>query len=182
MNQAAKNDNNKQLLDPNNSNLTRDLLKKLDDAMNNKGINDKKMREIPNNLSKNLENGEDKVAQDLLDFVSDDLKKHGDEDEEIKDLDLQTLTNLSKFPGLMKQIMKNPDLWNKIKNDYADPDISNKKRGVLSTLFNNAAKSNYNVENMINNDKDGMKALLNKMIKEMFVILDAVVMKNVVQI
>jgi hypothetical protein len=36
VNQAAKNDNNKQLLDPNNSNLTRDLLKKLDDAINTK--------------------------------------------------------------------------------------------------------------------------------------------------
>ena len=166
VNSAVKDDNNKQLLEPTNSNLTRDLLKKLDDAINNKGINDKKMREIPNNLSKNLENGEDKLAQDLLDFAMDDLKKHGDEDQEIKDLDLQTLTNLSKFPGLMKQIMKNPDLWNKLKKDYVDPEVTNKKRGVLSTLFNNATKSNYNVENMINNDKDGMKALLNKMIND----------------
>ena len=50
--------------------------------------------------------------------------------------------------------MKNPNLWNKIKNDYIDPDIPNKKRGCFFTLFNNAAKLNYNVENMINNDLD----------------------------
>ena len=38
------------MLDPNNTNRTRDLLKKLDDAINKKGLNDKKMREIHNNL------------------------------------------------------------------------------------------------------------------------------------
>ena len=130
------------------------------------------MREIPYNLSKNLENGEDKIAQDLLDFVSDDLEKHGDEDKEIRDLDLETLTNLSKFPGLMKQIMRNINLWNKLKKDYIDPNISNKKRGNLSKLFNNSTKSNYNVENMINNDKEGINLLLNKMINEPIKSLD----------
>ena len=166
VNHAVNNDENKQMLDPNNTNRTRDLLKKLDDAINKKGLNDKKMREIPNNLSKRLENGEDKLAQDLLDFTLDDLQKHGDEDEEIKDLDLQTLTHLSKFPGLMKQIMKNDALWNNLKKEYVDPNVTNKKRGMLSTLFNNASKSNYNIENMINNDPQGIKALLDKMIND----------------
>ena len=35
---------------------------------------------------------------------------------------------------------------------------------MLSSLFNNASKSNYNIENMINNDPQGIKALLNQMI------------------
>ena len=43
---AAKKVNNKKLLEPNNSNLTRDLLKKQYNSINNKGINDKKVREI----------------------------------------------------------------------------------------------------------------------------------------
>jgi hypothetical protein len=64
----------------------------------------------------------------------------------------------------MKQIMKNQNLWNNLKKDYVDPNITNKKRGMLSSLFNNASKSNYNIENMINNDPQGIKALLNQMI------------------
>ena len=163
---AVQNDENKQILNPNNSHRVRDLIKKLNDAINNKGIDNKKIRYIPFNLSNKLESREDTIGQDLLDFVVDDLEKNGDKDEEIRDLDIQTLSNLSKFPGLMKQMIRNDNLWNKLKNNYFAPNLINKKRGVLSNLFKNATKSNYNIDNLINNDPQGIKALLNKMIND----------------
>ena len=164
VNHAVKSDNNNQLLDHNNTNKTSELLNKLDDAINNKGLNDKKLRQIPYHLSKRLENGEDKIGQDLLDFIIKDLKNHGDEDTDIKEIDMQTLTTLSNFPNLMKQIMKNPSLWDELKKNYLDPNITYQQRLMLAQLFNNAAQSNYNIESMINNDAQGIKALLNKMI------------------
>ena len=80
-----------------------------------------------------------------------------------KDVNYETLSNLSKFPGLMKAIMKKADLWNDLKKEYDEPELTHKKRGVLSTLFNNASKNNYNIENMINDDPEGIKNLLKKM-------------------
>ena len=50
-------------------------------------------------MTKGLQNGEYKVGQG---FINNDLDKRGDEDEEIKNLDTQTLAILSKFPELMK--------------------------------------------------------------------------------
>ena len=58
------------------------------------------------NLAKKIENGEDEVAKDLLDFTSKDLENNGKDNDEIKDMDIETLAALSKFPGLMKQIIK----------------------------------------------------------------------------
>ena len=64
----------------------------------------------------------------------------------------------------MKQIMKNPKVWDMIKKQYLAPNVTLKKRELLSNLLNNASKSNYNIENMINNDPQGIKALLDNMI------------------
>ena len=41
---------------------------------------------------------------------------------------------------------------------------TNKKRVVLSTLFNNASLSNYNVDNMISSNPAGVKGLLDTII------------------
>ena len=166
MNHAVKDDENNQLLEPNNTHRVRDLIKKLNDAIKDQKLNKPKMRYIPKNLSKKIDNGEDELAKDLLDFTMNDLEKNGKDNEEIKDIDIDTLSTLSKFPGLMKQIMKNANLWQDIKKDYNEPELIHKKRGVLSTLFNNASKNNYNIENMINDDPEGVKNLLKKMIHD----------------
>ena len=129
------------------------------------------MRTIPCNISKKLEN-EDKLGQDILDFVTDDLKNNGDENPEIKDIDLEILSNLSKFPGFMKQIIKNPNLWDIIKKEYGDPNITNKNRGNISNLLKNALKSNYNVESLINDDPQGIKMILDKIINNPMKSLD----------
>ena len=151
-------------MDPNNSHRVKDLIKFYNDSIKKPELNKPKMRYIPKNLSKKLENGEGDIAKDILNSTIEDLEKNGKENEEIKDLDLDTLANLSKFPGLMKQIMKNGDLWKQLQKEYNEPELSNKKRGVLSNLFNNASKNNYNIENMINEDPEGVKNLLKKMI------------------
>ena len=63
----------------------------------------------------------------------------------------------------MKQMMKNGNiLGNKdrlfrTKSTY---------RLRLAKLFNNATQSNYSIENMINNDTQGIKGLLDKMIND----------------
>ena len=171
VNHAVKNDEKNLLVDPNNAIRLRELINKLNTAINDKGIDDKKLREIPNNLSKKLENGEDKVAQELLDFTLNDLAKHGN-DPEVAYYDELTLANLSKFSGLMKQIMKNDGIWRKLKQEYQDPNLTYEKRLMLSKLFNNATKNNYNVENMIENDPQGMKALLNRLIDDPVKTLD----------
>ena len=158
-----KNDENNQLLDPSNTHRVRDLIKKINDALNKKGQKLDKLRFIPYELSKKLDNGDDKLGQDILDFVMEDLEKHGN-DENVRDISMQTLANLSKFPGLMKQIMKNEKLWNQLQKDYATPKLVNKKRVVLSTLFNNASLSNYNVDNMISSNPAGVKGLLDTII------------------
>ena len=172
VNHAVKDDENNQLMDPNNSHRVRDLIKKLNDAIKNQDLNQPKMRHIAKNLSKKIENGEDELAKDLLDFTMNDLEKNGKDNEEIKDLDMDTLATLSKFPGLMKAIMKKADLWNDLKKEYDEPELTHKKRGVLSTLFNNASKNNYNIENMINDDPEGIKNLLKKMINDPVKTLD----------
>ena len=166
INNAVKNDINNQILEPSNNHRVRDMIKKINDSINkNKCNNLKKLRYIPYELANNLENGEDNLGQDLLDFVTDDLEKHGD-DEEIEDIDYKTIAKLSKFPGLMKQIMKNPKLWDDIKKEYSNPKLMKKKRGIVSTIMHHCALSNYNIENMINEDPDGIKAILHKMIHE----------------
>ena len=101
-----------------------------------------------------------------------DIENNGKDNEEIKDINMETLSILSKFPSLMKQIMKKPNLWQEIKKDYNEPELTLKKRGVLSTLFNNASKNNYNIENMINEDPEGVKNLLKKMIHDPVKTLD----------
>jgi hypothetical protein len=164
VNHAVKDDENNQIMDPNNSHRVKDLIKFYNDSIKKPELNKPKMRYIPKNLSKKLENGEGDIAKDILNSTIEDLEKNGKENEEIKDLDLDTLANLSKFPGLMKQIMKNGDLWKQLQKEYNEPELSNKKRGVLSNLFNNASKNNYNIENMINEDPEGVKNLLKKMI------------------
>ena len=158
-----RNDDNNQLLDPSNTHRVRDLIKKINDSINNKGQNWEKLRFIPCELSKKLDNGDDKIGQDILDFVMNDLEKHGNDDK-VKQINMETLANLSKFPGLMKQIMKNGKVWNDLLRQYADPKIINKKRQILSTMFNNATLSNYNVDNMITNNPSGLKSLLNTII------------------
>ena len=165
VNHAIKSDENNYLVDPNNANRLRELINKLDTAINVKGVNDKKLREIPKNLSEKIPNGEDKVGQEILDFIFNDLAKHGN-DPDVRYLDELTLCNLSKFQGLMKQIMKNDGIWKRLKQEYQDPNITYEKRLMLAKLFNNATKNNYNIENMIDNDPQGMKALLDKMIND----------------
>ena len=163
--QTIKNDDNNQILDPSNSHKVRDIIKKLNNTINKPEFQWPKLRAIPKNISKKLQN-EDKVGQDILDLVVDDIKKNGDKDPEVKDMNYETLANLSKFPGYMKQIIKNPELWDKLKKDYEDPNIPNKKRANLSNIFKNALKSNYDVESLINDDPKGIKALLDKIVKE----------------
>ena len=166
VNHAVKDDENNQILEPNNSHRVRDLIKKINDAIKNQDLNKPKMRYITKNLAKNIENGEDEVAKDLLDFVANDLENNGKDNEEIKDMDIETLATLSKFPGLMKQIIKKPNLWKALKKEYDEPELTHKRRGPLSTIFNNASKNNYNIEDLINGDPDGVKDLLKKMIHD----------------
>ena len=166
VNHAVKNDESNQILEPGNAVKARLLLKKLNKAIEeeNQFLNKPSLRSIVKNLSKKLESGEGDVAKDLLDFTMNDLEKNGKSDEEIKNTDMETLVVLSKFPGLMKQIMKNKDLWSDIKKEYCQPELDNKKREALATLFNNASKNNYNIENMINEDPETLKKILQNMI------------------
>ena len=144
VNHAVKDDENNQLLEPNNSHRVRDLIKKINDAIKNQDLNKPKMRYISKNLAKKIENGEDEVAKDLLDFTSKDLENNGKDNDEIKDMDIETLAALSKFPGLMKQIIKKPSLLKLLKKEYDEPELIHKKRAPLATIFNNASKNNYN--------------------------------------
>ena len=166
VNHAVNDDENNQLLDPSNTHRVRDLIKKINDAIKNQELNKPKMRYMSKNLAKRIENGEDDLAKDLLDFTANDLEKDGKDNDEIKDMDIEALSSLSKFPGLMKQIMKKPNLLNLLKKEYDEPELIHKKRGALSTIFNNASKNNYNIENMINDDPEGVKNLLKKMIHD----------------
>ena len=172
VNYSIKNDENNQILEPSNNHRVRDMIKKINDSINNKGHNIVKMRYIPFELSNKLENGEDKLGQDLLDFAMDDLEKHGDEDEGIKETNYKTIAKLSKFPGLMKQIMKNPKLWKNLINEYSNPKLINKRRGIISTILHNCSLSNYNIENMIKNEPEEIKTILHKMINEPITTLD----------
>ena len=167
-----KDDEKNQIMDPNNGHRVKDLIKFYNDSIKKPELNKPKMRYIPKNLSKKLDNGEDDIAKELLNSTMEDLEKNGKENPEIKDIDLDTLATLSKFPGLMKQIMKKPDLWKDLQKEYNEPDLIHKKRLPLSNLFNNASKNNYNIENMINEDPEGVKNLLKKMIYDPVKTLD----------
>ena len=119
-----------------------------------------KLRFIPYELSKKLDNGDDKLGQDILDFVMEDLEKHGNNENK-----RHKYANFSQFVEISKINETNYEkLWNQLQNDYATPKLVNKKRVVLSTLFNNASLSNYNVDNMISSNPAGVKGLLDTII------------------
>ena len=152
--------------DHNNVNRTRELINQLDTLINTKGYNDKSLTEIPQDLSKRLVNGKVKIGQDLLKFTIKDLNIHGDEDPDIKIIDCQYLTSLSKFPNLMKQLIRSDAIWHDLLKGYEDREITYENRLLLGNLFNNEKQSNYNIENMINNDPKTMKNILDVMINK----------------
>ena len=166
VNHAVNDDERNQLLEPDNSSRMKDLVKNLNEAIENPELNKPEMRFIAKNLSKKIENGEDELAKDLLDFTMKDLEKNNKDNEEIKDINMDTIATLSKFSGQMKQIMKNENVFQQLQKDNEEPELVTKKRGVLATVFNNASKNNYNIENMINDDPDGVKSLLKKIIHD----------------
>ena len=81
-------------------------------------------------------------------------------------MDCQSLTSLSKFPNLMKQLIRSDAVWHDLLKGYEDPEITYENRLMLANLFNNATQSNYNIENMINNDPKTMKNILDVMINK----------------
>ena len=127
------------------------------------GANDVSLRDVPKILSSKMENNDD-VNDKILNFAADDLIKN-EENKDIKAKDLETIANLSKYSGPMKNIMKNDKLWTTLKNMYAKEDDLN-NRALLSEIFRNATKNNFTIENLINNDADAIKLIFNKVLTD----------------
>ena len=170
INGTIEGDTNSLIVDSSNTQGMKNILDKLYSTINDIGINDANLRDIPKNISSKIENN-DEVNGRLVDFVSDDLDKYGSDDK-IKYKDIETLANVSKFSGPIKQIMKNDVLWKRLKDEYNKPDLTNEQRQMLATIFRNANKSNYNVESLINNDEEALKLVFNKVLGETIKSLD----------
>ena len=147
---------------PANEELVGNMMDKLGETIA-VGANDVSLRDVPKILSSKMENNDD-VNDKILNFAADDLIKN-EENKDIKAKDLETIANLSKYSGPMKNIMKNDKLWTTLKNMYAKEDDLN-NRALLSEIFRNATKNNFTIENLINNDADAIKLIFNKVLTD----------------
>lgn len=143
-----------------NDETVNNIIDKLDESIN-VGADQPGLRDIPKVLSSKVENN-DEVNDKILNFAAEDMMKNKDKPE-IKEKDLETISNLSKYSGPMKNIMKNEKLWSTLKTMYAE-EKDMKNRGLLAEIFRNATKNNFTIENLINNDTDAIKLIFNKVL------------------
>ena len=165
MGEAIKNDKNNNIVDPNEPTKVRDLINRINNMIKNFGNDDKgKYRFIPLNVSRKCNDDED-VNNALIDFVHQDVKRKKTDIPEIKFIDLEILSNVSKHPGSMKAILKNDDLWKLITSEGANPNLSIKHRGIVASLIKNATASNYDTQNIIKRDPKFLKEFIKKVLK-----------------
>ena len=154
-------DNSNSIIGKNNGKV-KELIEKLNDLIKKNNINEQFIRNIPKIISSKIENDEE-ICVKILDFISEDLINNKD-NLEIKNTNLETLSNLSKFQSVLNLIQKNTNLFNLLKEEYSKENIQLELRQSLSVIFNNISKSNYNIESLINSDPDLIKLLFIKVL------------------
>ena len=151
------------IIDFNNNGRVKELIDKINNLIKSNQINEPFLRNILKMISSKIENGNDDLLERFLNFVPEDTVNNK-EVSEIKNINLQTISNLSKFQSSIKTIMKNESLFNLIKEEYSKEDLPIESRQSLSLIFNNISKSNYNIENLIDSDPNSIKLIFIKVL------------------
>ena len=102
------------------------------------------------------------LSEKVLDFIIEDLKKDPPKDLEIN---LDSLSTISKDISTIKNIINNDEINSLILKIYNDKDnLKPSERRNISTLYNNLLKNTFNVENIIEQKPEIIKATLDKVV------------------
>ena len=116
---------------------------------------------IFNILAHNLENAS-QIYDKITEFIADDFKQTPQKE---IDLNLDTLAAQTKYASAVKYLLNNIDLEKAIHELYKDENINVQKRRNISTIYNNLTKNTYNVDNIIQEDPDFIKTIIQKVNK-----------------
>ena len=111
------------------------------------------------------------LLENTLEFILDDLNETPPRELEIN---LDSLTTLSKDISIMKHLITNDQLSSVLLNLYNDKqNLTLPQRRNISTIFNNLSKNTFNVESIIENKPEIIKSILDKVVEKENVIKDA---------
>ena len=111
------------------------------------------------------------LLEKTLEFILDDLKETPPKE---LDINLDSLTTLSKDISTMKNLITNDQLTSVLLNVYNDKqNLTLPQRRNISTIFNNLSKNTFNVENIIENKPEIIKSIVDKVVQKENIIKDA---------
>ena len=123
---------------------------------------------IFNNLAHNLENASE-IYEKITEYIADDFKQSPQKE---IDLNLDTLAEQTKNASAVKYLLNNKELEKAIHELYKDDNISIQRRRNISNIINNLTKNTYNVDNIIQEDPELIKTIMEKVSKSENVIKD----------
>ena len=123
---------------------------------------------IFNILAHNLENASE-IYEKITEFIADDFKQTPQKE---IDLNLNTLAEQTKNASAVKYLLNNKELEKAIHELYKDDNIDVQRRRDLSNIINNLTKNTYNVDNIIQEDPELIKTIMEKVSKSENVIKD----------
>ena len=168
---SLENDNKNIILEKISSNKVLDLIEKLKSTINIKQNNKPSLRKIPLLIAKKTEINNE-INQILYNFAVEDLNKYGKNNENIKKLDIEILSYLSKYYIIMKQILLDKNLWKFLKDEYSKNNLPNDERLHLAIIFRNSTKNKANLDQLIKNDSNCIQIIFSKVLKDTITSLD----------
>ena len=123
---------------------------------------------IFNILAHNLESASE-IYEKITEFIADDFKQTPQKE---VDLNLDTLAEQTKYASGVKYLLNNKELEKSIHEIYKDDNISTQRRRNISNIYNNLTKNTYNIDNILQEDPDLVKTMLEKVSKSENVIKD----------
>ena len=97
----------------------------------------------------------DEIIEPILNFIID----NNENDNENKIIELEIISNLSKYNSCLKKILKNEKLFNKLKIEYNKTN-NLIERNFYSNIFKNICKNTFNIDYLINNEINTIQMFL----------------------
>ena len=103
----------------------------------------------------------DEIIEQILNFIIDNY--NDDNNNENKLIELEIISNLSKYNSSLKKLLKSEKLFNKLKLEYNNTN-NLIERNLYSNIFKNICKNTFNVDYLINNEINTIQMFLNEKI------------------
>ena len=155
-------ENDKEYLNDPENNETIYVL--LDNLKNNINNNDNNMvyRKIPNTICKNINNDE-RINNIIMEINTNDyLNNSKNNNNKLKNKNIETFSILSSNPQNIKTILKNKELWNALKKDIENIDPNDEEYNIYMNIIKNIFKNNNNIDYLIENEPESLKMIINK--------------------